>query len=74
MAAGTFSEACPIPLLTPWLTHCKLNWEFELESSSRGSSWSVCFVLLGGLLVSCVLGNADSESGGIGKWIADYEK
>lgn len=31
-------------------------------------------MLLGGLLVSRVLGNADSESGGIGKWIADYEK
>lgn len=32
----------------------------------------MCF--LEGLRVSCVLGNADSEGGGIGKGIADSEK
>lgn len=77
MAAGAFPEACSrpgSPTSSYTLADHKLNREFEFESNSRGSLWSICSVLPGRALVSCVLGNADSEGGGIGKSVSDSEK
>lgn len=75
VVAGAFPEACS-RFSSPTSSYTTADYKVNRELNQV--QWEVCgaptLCFLGGLLVSCVWGNAESEGGRIGKCIADNGK